>query len=449
MPAIDFQVNEFRTYEVRVEGLSLGFINPSGGGYTPGLGETLQYDGTTVILKDGREFVDVPQLRTAILSSSWLVPVGNIVTKTRPKSAGIKVRPTETRGDERVVRRAITLEQSDERMVGSIADRTASREATNLDATRRVPLESQEARDAVAGGEEVYVAEGTGDKELDDILGEIEEEMVLFEKIRAVDGEEPEEGVYAEMRAEVDSDILALLNWAEEDPEPALKPKVKSNVKKHSARHLPVDMEDDRKVLPLIREDVTDTAGTVVGTVGNQKRTVLEREKEIALNVAPATPAKAPKPKRSGITGAIVVDEQREVSRITLSSSASPIRLDESAKVVSGSRESIMMGDSAQVGTKKTASAPPVTVDDGVAVSRVLSPAVQSFVASDANTSSTAIERTAGGKRLRVEKYEDDGEVVGHVSQGAPTKVVATGDVQEAQSGESLQDILPEALRSP
>jgi len=464
MPAIDFQVNEFRTYEVRVEGLSLGFINTSGGGYTPKLNEKLQYDGTTVILKDGREFTDVPQLRTAILNSNWLVPVGNQVRTARPKAAGIMVRPTETRGNEPVVRMAVTLQQSDERMVGSIAGRKAAREATNLEATRRVPLDSQEARTAVAAGEDFYVEEieSTGDEELDSIFGEIEEEMLSF-AMETEDEDEDEEEVtededrQAEMRAEVDSDIIALLNWAEDDPTPA--PKRTRQVKKvaqrqvttkPSARNLPVDMQDERLTMPIVRDE-TETAGMVVGSVGNQQRTVIEREEEIAMNVSPATPQTPVAPKRPGITGAIVVDEQREVSRIKLSSTAgAPIRLDESAKVVSGNRESIMMGDGAQVGTRKTASAaPPVTVDGGVAVSRVLSPTKTSFVASDANTSSTAIERAAGGKQLRVEKYQDDGEVVGNVSQGARATAVATGDVQEAQAGETLQDVLPDAVSSP
>jgi len=455
MPAIDFQVNEFRTYEVRVEGLSLGFINTSGGGYTPALGEELKYDGSTVILKDGREFPDVPQLRTAILNSNWLVPVGKQVMSVRPKAAGIKVRPTETRGDERVVRTTITLEQDDERMVGSIADRKAAREATNLEATRRVPLESPEAREAVADGEEYYV-ESTGDEELDEIFSEIEEEMILFETEPEEEDDTEEEERQAEMRAEVDSDIIALLNWAEDDPAPPLKRKSKKVAKRKavakptSARRLPVDMQDERLTMPIV-QDTTETEGTVVGNVGDQKRTIIEREEEIAMRVSPAVPQKARAPKRPGISGAIVVDEQREVSRIKLSNTAgAPIRLDESAKVTSGNRESIMMGDGAQVGTRKTASAaPPVTIDGGVAVSRILSPAKQSFVASDANTSSTAIERAAGGKRLRVEKYEEDGVVVGNVSQGAPVTVVATGDVQEAQSGETLQDVLPDAVSSP
>jgi hypothetical protein len=461
MPAIDFQVNEFRTYEVMVEGLSLGFINTSGGGYTPAKGEELQYDGTTVILKDGREFADVPQLRTAILNSNWLVPVGNQVRTVRPKAAGIKVRPTETRGNDPVVRTVVALQQDDERLVGSIASRKAAREAANLEATRRVPLESKEARKAVGAVDEYYVeTESTGDAELDEIFGEIEEDMVIFEMEADPEEEEEdtEEDRQAEMRAEVDSDIIALLNWAEEDPTPApkRKPKAKKKVAKRkaaakpaSARNLPVDMQDERLTMPIV-QDTTETEGTVVGNVGDQKRTIVEREEEIAMSVSPATPQKPTAPDRPGITGAIVVDEQREVSRIALSSTSAPIRLDETAKVTSGSRESIQMGDSAQVGTRKTASAPPpVAVDGGVAVSRILSPAKQSFVASDANTSSTAIERAAGGKRLRVEKYEDDGEVVGNVSEGAPTTVVATGDVQEAQSGDSLQDVLPDAVSPP
>jgi len=469
MSTIDFQVNEFRTYEVRVEGLSLGFINTATGGYTPSFGETLQYDGTTVILKDGREFPNVPQLRTAIQTSNWFAIVGTKVTKSRPKAAGIQVRPTETRGNERVIKSTVEIHQSDERTIGSIADRKAAREATNLEAGRRVPLESQEARAAVADGEEYYIEEeaesaeldSTGDEELDDILEEIEVEMFLFEEnAEEKELEEDFEDGGEDMKAQTEADILALLDWAESDPDPAPKPTRKAAKKavpkkaaptRKSARRLPVDAQDDRKTMPIVRDN-TETEGTVVGNVANQKRMVIRREEEIALNLSPAKPAaKSPAPKsRFGSAGAIVVDEQREVSRIKLSSTAAPIRMDESAKVVSGSRESIKMGDGAQVGGRKAASkAPPVTVDGGVAVGRILSPAVRSFVASDANTSSTAIERAQGGKQLRVERYESGEQVVGTVSEGAATTGVATGDVQEAIAGDTLEEVLPDAVKGP
>lgn len=481
MSSIDFQVNHFRTYEVRVEGLSLGFINPGGGAYTPGLGEKLQYDGTTVILKDGREFTDVPQLRSAILNSNWLVPVGDKVTQVRPKSAGIQVRPTETRGNERVARTTVVTEQHDEREVVSIADRKKNREATNLEATRRVPLESQAARDAMAA-QAMAASSLTGDQDLDELITEIDAEMrAFFEGLEEETGEEANDS-YVDIEEQVESDILSMLNWAEEeDAKPKTKKRTKKTarnlpidapedqqttpiakakaavpnqaslsgyaaVKTGSARNLPVDADHERKAMPVVEEDESENGGTVIGNVTEQKKTVIEREEEIAIDVAQAKPPqKSPAPpKRFGNTGAIVVDEQRDMGQISLSGGAAPIRLDESAKVASSSQESIKMGE-AEVGRK----APAVSVDGGVAVGRVLSPTKRSFVASDANTSSSAIQRAEQGKQLRVEKFETDENVVGHVSEGAAAKTVATGDVQETTAGDSLEEVLPNAATGP
>ena len=90
-----------------------------------------------------------------------------------------------------------------------------------------------------------------------------------------------------------------------------------------------------------------------------------------------------------------------------------------------------------------------MNVEGGVAVGRILSPTTTSFVATDSNTSSTAIQRTQEGKSLRVERFQTDEQVVGNVSEGATTKVAATGDVQEAQAGDSLEEILPDAAKGP
>lgn len=443
MSEIDFKINVFHTYEVQVEGLSLGFINPKGGGYNPKLNEPLDYDGNTVVLKDGREFSDVPQLRSAI-GSGWLKQVGTKAPKVVPKTAGIQVRPTETRGNERIVKRAIVLEQSDERVIGSIADRQKNREATNNAAAQRVPLETQEAQQALQR------SFNSGDDEIDEIARLIDDEIALYQHTLfpedvLVMGDHPG----ADMAAEVEGDILSALDWVETDSSPAPPAPEKT------ARRLPVEIYEDRKTLPLVLEDTTDTAGTVVGNVGQQRQqrlTVIERDAEIPMNVAPARPdAKSPAPKpRFGSTGVIIVDEQRDMGRISLSSTAAPIRLDESVKVSSTSTEVIKMGDGAQVGTKRTASsAPPVVMDGDVSVGRVLSPTKTSFVASDANTSSTAIHRAAGGKELKVERYVSDEVVVGNVSDGAPARAVATGDVQEARAGDTLQDVLPDAVTTP
>jgi len=446
MSEIDFQVNEFYSYEVQVEGLSLGFTNPNQTPYTPKRGEILQYDGTTVILQDGQEFKNVIQLRSAITGSNWLVRVGGAPKKVQMKSANIKVRPTETRGNERVVRAPVQTHQADEREVISIADRKAAREATNAEATRRVPLESQEARKAVAA--QTAPLQLVGDEAVDDLLMDLDADLSGF----VVEAEaEPEVDHDAERKAELDADILAALDWATQ-PTPVqvapAKPQVQPTT---SARRLPVDMQDDRKSMPIVREDPTENAGTVVGNVAEKGRTIIQEEATIAMKVAKAKPdAPQQVPARMGNTGAIVVDEQRDMGTIGLSSTAAPIRLDESAKVVSGSRETIKMGDNAQIGRKKTAgAAPAVSVEGGIAVGRIKSPTKMSFVASDANTSSTAIDNTAKGKRLRVERYEVDETVVGNVSEGAEATAVATGDVQEATAGDTLAEVLPDAAQGP
>lgn len=447
MPEIDFQVNEFRTYEAKVEGISLGFINLGTGGYTPTVGECIQYDGITVILKDGREFTDVPQLRTAI-QSGWFVIVGDNVTKYRPKPAGIQVRATEQRGNERPTKRMVVTEIAEDTEVGSVSARKAAREATNAEATRRVPLETQVAQAALQRHE----SSSTGDDDLDEIVFGIDEEMAEWVTAQQ-EPEEEEEDPEVEVRARAEADILDMLASLDDD-EPAPKKKRGKKTAKRTARNLPVDAEDERVVMPIVK-DTTETSGTVVGSVTEQKRIVVERAQEITTKrLAPATPEnKSPAPKpRIGGAGVIVVDEQRDMGKIQLSSTArAPIHLDDSAKVSSSNTEMIKMGEGAQVGGhKKTAHAVETAGgQEGVTVGRVLSPTKQGFVADDRNTSSTSIQRAQEGKRLPVEKFESDERIVGNVSEGAKATAVATGDVQEAKTGDELTDILPDAATSP
>ena len=228
------------------------------------------------------------------------------------------------------------------------------------------------------------------------------------------------------MGAELDAIIAA--------PERVLTP---------SARNLPIDAQDDQISMPIVREDASENGGPVVGTVSGTKGILLEQEQEFAINVAQAKPAESPKPRpRIGGTGAVVVNEQRDMGSIALSDSRPAIRLDESASVKNTSSDMIRMGDSAQVGTNKTASArpPASSVDGGVAVGRVLSPTHQSFMADSRNTSASAIERAAQGKSLKVERFS---------VEGVEDRAVATGDVQEARSGEALEDLLPDAAKTP
>lgn len=444
MPEIDFQVNEFRIYKVNVDGVSFGFIDTGAGGYSPQRGEQFEYDGDTVILKDGRHFTNVPQLRGAI-SGGWCIRVGDKVTHYQPKAAGIKVRATEHRGTDRPIKTSVETIQAEEREVVSVADRKRRREATNETAAQRVPMETEEGRVALASGSSE--SPSTGDDDLDEIILAINEEMGEWvNEQRTDDG--VEEGVEEEAKAQAEADILAMLNSVDED-EDEEKEKEKVPAPRRSARNLPVDAEDDRVVMPIVREeDVTET-GTVVGNIGSKSKTIIERGEERPINVAPAKPlGKSPRPReRFGSAGAIIVDEQRDMGKISLSGSArGPIRLDESAKVQPGNTESIRMGDGAQVGTKKTAGKTPLTaVDGGVAVGRIRSPTHQSFTATDSNTSSTAIQRTQEGKQMRVEQYESDDQVVGKVSGNTTNTGAATGDVQEATVGDELTDVLPDA----
>jgi len=464
MPEIAFQVNEFRIYQVDVEGVSFGFINTSSGGYVPAKGETFEYDGSTVILQDGRKFTDITQLRNAIHAGWAILKDGTAVRTYRPKSAGIQVRATETRGNERATKMTIETEDADDRVIVTVADRTRNREATNARASRNVPLETAEARAVMAA---------TGDADLDEIIMAIDDEMEdwaeereseqMLVDVEARQGSTDIAVRVEEIKARAEADILELLASVDNDDEevaPRAAVVAKPSQRK-SARRLPVDAEEDRVILPLVREDTTET-GTVIGNVSDQRKTVIEREEEIVMNVAPATP-QGPRPqaaRRLGVSGAIVVDEQREVSTIHLSSTAAPIRMDESAQVGTSGTESIRMGDGAQVGTRsKTASAkaPPVGPQGGVAVARVLSPTMQSFEANDSNTSSTAIQRAQEGKQLRIEKFESDENVVGTVGKAAKTAeetrkartAVATGDVEEATFGDELTDVLPDAAVGP
>ena len=445
MPEIEFQVNEFRVYKVNVDGVSFGFIDTGTGGYVPKMGESFQYDGDTVILKDGREFTGVPQLRGAI-TGGWCILANDEVTRYKPKAAGIQVRATEHRGTDRPVKVSVETVQAEEREVVSVADRKRRREATNEGAARRVPMESDEGRAVMAKG-----PAATGDDDLDEVLSAIEEEMENWVGEQQAEGQRVEDDLNAEeeAKAQVEASILEMLNSVEDDPPPAPR----RAAPRRSARTLPVDAEEERVVMPIVREEDTEV-GTVVGNIGNKPKVIVERDAEIAMNVSRATPeGTSPKPTpRFGGAGVIVVDEQRDMGKIVLSGSAQgPIRLDESAKVQPGNTESIRMGDGAQVGTRKTAGKAPVVTgpQEGVAVGRVMTPTHQSFTATDSNTSSTAIQRTQEGKRMRVERYEADDQVVGTVSEGTTAKAVATGDVQEARTGDDLTDVLPDAAVGP
>lgn len=450
MSEIAFRVNEFRTYKVEKEGVQFGFMDTATGGYAPAKGETVEYDGTTVILHDGREYTDVPQLRSAI-KDGWLSLVGSKVTTHRPKAAGIQVRPTETRGGDRPVKTTLDTERAEETAVVSVDDRRRQREATNAEATRKVPLASQEAQVAMEDRWD------SGDDEVNELADLFDDAM--YDYATEVEDDVEDEG--SDVKAQAEADILDMLNAVEDDapapPAPrrrAARPRAPrpppSQMKTGAPADLqmPVDNQDDRPSMPIVRENAMENAGDVVGSVGDQRKTVVEREHEFALDVAQAKPenqSPAPKPRFGGV-GAIVHDEQRDMGTIALSDNKPAIKLDESAAVSSSGNETIRMGDEAQVGPRnKTAGKAPET-DQGVAVGRILSPTKQSFVADSTNTSASAIQRTAEGGRPKVEKYDVAPDQV-PANEETKAEVVATGDVQEVRAGDTLEELLPDAAK--
>lgn len=77
----------FRNYRVMVDGFLLGFVDAAQGGHPLTVGDHLKFDGTTLILEDGREFPNVPQLR-GVIAEGWLQeePVPSQQTQQRPES---------------------------------------------------------------------------------------------------------------------------------------------------------------------------------------------------------------------------------------------------------------------------------------------------------------------------------------------------------------------------
>lgn len=195
--------------------------------------------------------------------------------------------------------------------------------------------------------------------------------------------------------------------------------------------------------MPLVREDPTENSGVVVGTVSSASRIVVDREREVDINVAPASPrnqSPAPRP-RFGGSGVVVVDEERDMGMIAFSSNAqAPIRLADSAQVASSASSDMVRMGAVEVGRRKTAAeqAPSSGIDGGVTVGRLLSPTVSRTVVTASSASDQAIERTEQGHPVRIEKFAS-----------RSTGATATGDVQEARFGDELEDLLPDAVSPP
>jgi hypothetical protein len=434
----DFQANQFRTYRAAIDGISLGFIATGTGGYSPRKGEVLQYDGTTVVLSDGREFADVPQLRGAI-RERWFVLDDDVAPVHRPRAAGIKVRGTEHRGGERPSLVAMETERAEEDVVVTVEARRRHREKTNAEATRRVPLESVEARRAF---------DGIMDPEVRAMIAEMDAEFAStrtdFVKATPVSTDANE------AQRVIEEDILALLSSITDVPsKPARSRRAEKQVQP-APRQYPVERQEDMHVT-LGQQTVDDFGqpGSVVGTVGTKRQMTVERQRDIDIaGVAPAKPAyESPRPTpRLGGSGTIVVDEERDMGAITLSNEQPAIRMGEAATARTN-HESIRMGD-VEVGRREARAEASESGQEGRPVGRVLSPTHRTFVATDSNTSRTAIERTEQGTTLRVEKYAVHEEERAAGVVGRRTSV-ATGDVQEALAGEDLPDILPDAATGP
>lgn len=436
MTDIEFQLNHFRVYKTSVDGLSLGFIDTGAGAYTPARGEEIEYDGSTVVLKDGRTFHDVPQLRGAI-AQGWFDLVDGATPSYRPKPAGIQVRAAEQRGQGRVVKSVVETVRAEEREVISVDDRRRKREQVNERAAQNVALASTEARSAMHGW-------ATEDVLLNELVSDIDQDLRRWKLAHR----KPTPPV--DLKARAEADILELLSSIAEGSEPE-SPKARqlgraSVMPVHqddsglvglgNARRLPVEREESLR-MPVVAQDQTENTGPVVGTVA-QRRTQVEQERLVDISVAPAKPVvSVPARPRFGAAGAIVVDEQRDMGTIVLSNDRAPIQIDESAKVVPNSSDMIRMA-SVEVGPRAKQARTQAADGDqgGVTVGRILSPTKRTFTATDANTSEASILRAQEGTMLKVERV-------------ATRTPVATGDVQEARGGDELTDLLPDAVTPP
>jgi hypothetical protein len=479
----DFEVGKFYQYRA-TDGINLGFIDTTQGGYDAKRDEVIQYDGSTVILKDKREYVDVPQLRGAI-RQGWFVPVENTDAVYRPQAAGIEVRATEQRGRDKPQKHTVVTHRAEEDAVGSVADRKKDREKKFAAAVVTPSLETPEAQEALGAFAPTYVAEDadidivewdSGNDEVNEIAAILDQSMVAWYQTQITQQQEEEmlqamiEERDAEQEAKDDfeADLLSLLNDIENEPKKkpkrkatkarAAAPKPKGVTTKSAAPltptsepkltvgspqlKMPVERQE-RLQMPVHKADETENHGKVITTVKEQRKMAVEQEKELSLNVAPATPSSPKPPARLGGAGVMVVDDdQMDLGKIALSqnNAADNTSTAESAKAKPASTEGVQMGG-VEVGRKKKMAMPIQEAgDDGVVVGKILSPARRDFTATPSNTSAGAIERAEGGKQLKVEHYEQP-----------TTKVasVTTGDVDEAREGESLEEILPDAATPP
>lgn len=489
MPDVEYESGAFHAYRA-TETINIGAIDTQTSGYNVKKDEVFRYDGDTIILKDGREFGGITQIRGAI-KAGWFVNAADTDSIYRPKSANIQVRETEQRGQDKAPKHRVVVHEAEDAVAGTVAARKADRERKHEAISTGVPvMESPEAQavvaaqprpEPVASDEEIFemldaagseildylnemvglnfdaqVLFKSGDREMDLIAGVISEAGDEWIKAKiwehtpdeAEESEESEDPTVA-VRTKIETDMLgmfSMLDDLDEAPKPRKprKAKARKAAPPASAKQqskFPV-REEERVSMPIKKADDDSQGGEVIATV--PKRHVVEQEQTIAINVAPAKPEAEARP---GFSGAIVVaEDQRDVGRVKLSETATRQSIDASAEVVQTPSDGVRMDKTAQVGPKKRR----VVVSgesEGVAVGRVLSPTHTSFDAKQvASTSASQIDNIAKGKELKIEKYEVD---AGEVRTAATSTAVATGDVQEVQTGEELTDILPDAATPP
>jgi hypothetical protein len=490
---VEYESGAFHAYRA-TETINIGAIDTQTSGYNVKKDEVFRYDGDTIILKDGREFPGITQLRGAI-KAGWFVNASDTESIYRPKSANIQIGETEQRGRDKAPKHRVIVQEAEDAVAGSVSARKADREAKHEAISRGTPvMESAEARAVVAsqaqamadedlfaaldaGAEEqpevlthlqemvglnfdAQILFKSGDREMDLLAGEISEagDEWIKEKIWAHTPDEVEDGDPTEnVRAKIETDMLGMFSLLDdmEEPSPPKRrkaapkaaPKAAVKANQGAQPRFPVQQEE-RIIMPIKRADDDNQGGEVVGKVAGRSKVIVESEVTIPMNVAPAVPKKAaPEPtSRFGAAGAIVVDDQRNVGKIALSDTATRTNLDVSAKVVQSVSDGVRMDDSATVGGRKK-HAVVSGESDGVVVGKILSPTHTEFNASQvASTSAAQIDNIAKGKTLKVEKVDHE-PLRPETTKTA--SAVATGDVQEVQAGEELTDLLPDAATPP
>jgi len=440
MSEIQYTTGVFHTYRA-TENINIGVIDTkTNGGYTVVKDEMFRYDGATIILNDGREFGGIPQIRGAI-KAGWFVPEKDSKAVFRSKSAGIEVRPTEQRGWENAKHR-IQTEDHEEAVVGSIAARKEDRD-TKFAAGSRQPKAPVQAP-LVPDYDEVEVYQDapsllrgmldfneqirfdSGDSELNEICAKISDfgKVWLLEQLKSHDSQ----SMPTAKKAGTSFGLLDLFESLDEMDEPEFAPRRARTIRAGAP-----EQPSGRMVMPVSQGDDSESEGVPVGRVA--ARATVSQEASIDMKVGRATPSAPETAPRSrfGAAGVVVVDDQRDLGQIGLSHEANHTDMDSSAKVQPNHTESVRMSKEAQVGGKKAPSRRTISSSgdqEGVPVGRILSPTHTEFTATDSNTNTAAVERAQSGKALKVVK-------------------VASGDVEETQVGDDLEDILPDAARPP